>query len=1444
MAKRIIALLLTCLLVAPCLSVFAAGEEPEYLVAETFENYVTNGKPENGSYTAQEYRVIDEGNGNKAVSIRSNDETFINVSFSFGAQQIPTQFVVSMDVRRIGTKGTGKLAVNSPYYGKTMTLLSIAEDGSIYDPSGYHVGGLNSLGTRLTFICNIKDSVYSVYINDKAVCKNWYFRSDQIIKDRLESLIFSFAPKDGETELIIDNLYLYGGLEILHPKKSSPTKTIFNNAVLPYIPEEEPEEDVNPDGSEKDDTKVFFVRTFEEPAMDPWFGWAVRPEEAGELRTDVDGRKYLYTYFDAAGRLDFIPSSNQYSRVTPNNRYVIAQFDITGKVFDGTGTQLFNIANRSDNVDSNFVTLKGNTLTASNGTVVGTLREGTWNNIAIAMDFVDHTYDVYFDFELVQADIPFLNARLSNVTMWYVQNIVGELIIDNICLYTGKAPKPMDHNSYPKVSYLDADNANIEVVKGLEILNLNNGRFYYKGDLVSSNEPMFIEKDGSYYMNAAKIAEAYDVTYSDEEGDIAVNDRTLADTVTEDGIVYAQYQELLEDALGRKTLYDGRGMIIAYEGVLNTDAYGVEGNYGMWDIFDYTNYDRPTAEELITLYQEKSAGTHPRLIYSRAEVDAVKAKAQTNEKVRKLYNQALASAEGKFGFVPTEYVGSSWARTSEFNYIYPLAKAYLLSGDAKFAEEAWKHVEYIINTWKNNWFGTDNLAHSHAESGVAIFYDWCYDWLTPDKRTRLEDEMLRNGLAVADATYYSRASNGQYHWVNSDLMNQMPVTNSGHILAAICLMDREPEYAADVLATALRAMENYGTSFYPGGAYIESMTYYVYGMQYYQRLVSSLLTTFDDDFGLLDIPSIGLSPYYLVHLSTMLGSNNYHDSEGGTITAYLGGLSWLSHVLEDPTIETIRKTFSEVTNDSGADIFYSNFSDEVGEVSLPLDAKFAEIEIASMRSGFASTQDTWLSFHGGAALPDHGHLDTGVYVLEMLGERFVYDMGSEDYGFISQLNADKTLKAEMDEYEINDQSPWLYRRNTEGHNCVVINPRYAPMQNPHAFAPITRFESKARGAIGVLDMTETYSFDARKATRGYLMGDDRRSVTVRDEITVLKPDSEVYSFIYTKADVEIVDNTSAIFTMNGKKVLVRFLTDGTDPVLEAGEAKPLPQTPQLMKKSTDGFTKISFRAKTDGDIFIQTKYIPLSDPNVSVPLENIPIDQWTIPDGEIMALPELQNIRYNGETREPFNADQTSQIYKLPAGSNVPAIEAVYDASLYSCETVQAESLQDSATITLRYLSDPSIFRTYTVSFVELTQQPDYQGYELLQVYDVDSSYDENETSGFKNNLVDGDITTMFATHFDEGTTIWMDLGSPQRIEALAMGVGYGDTRSNTFELQMSNDMKEWTRVDVITTTPTLDMVIYPLSSPVTARYIRLIPITCSNSTFFNTSEFYAARLR
>jgi len=1447
MAKRIIALLLTCLLVTPCLSAFAAGEEPKYLVAETFENYITNGKPENGKYTALEHRVIDEGNGNKAVLIRSNDENFIGVSFSFGAVQIPSKFVASMDIRRTGSRGTGKINVYSPNTGKSINMLTFAEDGSVYDPSGYHVAGLNSMGTRLTFVCDTDAGVYSVYVDDRAVCKNWYFQSGQTTK-QLGSFNFSFAPSNGETELIIDNIYLYEGTKILHPKKASPTKTIFNNTVLPYIPEEEPEngEDVNPDAPEQvDNTKVFFVRTFEEPAMSHFFGMAVRPEEAGEVRMDADGREYLYTYFDTTGRLDFNPNSNLYSRESvATKRYVIAQLDITGKVFDAKNTQLFNIYNRSDSISSDFVTLKGNTLTASNGTVVGTLREGTWNNVAIAMDFIDHTYDVYFDYELVQADIPFLNNKLSKMENWYVQNVLGELIVDDICLYSGKVPKPMDHNSYPKVSYLDADNADISIIKTLEILNLNNGRFYYKGDIVPSDEPMFIEKNDTYYMNAAKVAEAYEVTYADDEG-VLVNGITLSDTVTENGIVYAEYEELLKDALGRKTLYDERGMIIAYTGTLNTNAYGVVGDYGMWDIFDYTNYDRPSPEELIAIYQEKSAGVHPRLIYSQAEIDAVLAKVQTDETFAKKYQKLLEQADSKFGFVPTEYQGSAWARSSEFNYIVPLAKAYLLSGDAKYAEEAWKHVEYNITTWKSSWFNTDNLPHSHVENGVAIFYDWCYDWLTPERRTLLEDEMLRNGLPVADATYNSRVTNSQYHWVNSDLLNQMPVTNSGHILVAISLMDRDPEYAAEVLSMALRAMENYGASFYPSGAYPESTTYYVYGMQYYQRLMSSLLTTFGDDFGLLDIPDLDLTPYYLVHLSTMLGSNNYHDSEGGAVTAYMGGFSWLSHVLNDPGIEAIRKAFSEVTNDSGADMFYSDFSDSTGDIELPLDAKFDQIEIASMRSGFASTQDTWLSFHGGAALPAHGHLDTGVYVLEMLGERFVYDLGSEDYGLLTELSqVTHELDDEMDKYGINSVNPWIYRNNTEGHNCIVINPDYDPAQNPNAFAPITRFESKPRGAIGVLDMSETYSFDARKAIRGYMMGDDRRSVTVRDEITVLKPDSEVWSFIYTKADVEIVDNTSAIFTMNGKKVLVQFLTDGTDAVLEAGEAVPFPQSPQYVKRSNEDFTKVMFHAKTDGDIFIQTKYIPLTDPNVDIPLENIPIAYWTIPDGEVQTLPELQGIRYNGELKEPFNAEQTTQVYKLPAGSSVPTVEAVYDTSLYTCETVQAESLQDSATITLRYISDPSVFITYTISFIELTQQPDYQGYELLQVYDVDSSYEENDTSGFKSNLVDGDLETKFATQFAEGTYIWMDLGSPQRIEALAMGVGYGDTRTNTFELQMSDDMKDWSRVEIITTTPTLDMVIYPLTAPVTARYIRLVPITCSNSSFFNTSEFYAARLR
>ncbi len=56
-----------------------------------------------------------------------------------------------------------------------------------------------------------------------------------------------------------------------------------------------------------------------------------------------------------------------------------------------------------------------------------------------------------------------------------------------------------------------------------------------------------------------------------------------------------------------------------------------------------------------------------------------------------------------------------------------------------------------------------------------------------------------------------------------------------------------------------------------------------------------------------------------------------------------------------------------------------------------------------MRNSWVDFDGAWLSFHAGQANVNHSHLDTGSFVVDLLGERWAFDLGGDDY------NMDATL---------------------------------------------------------------------------------------------------------------------------------------------------------------------------------------------------------------------------------------------------------------------------------------------------------------------------------------------------------------------------------------------------------------------------------------------------
>jgi hypothetical protein len=123
---------------------------------------------------------------------------------------------------------------------------------------------------------------------------------------------------------------------------------------------------------------------------------------------------------------------------------------------------------------------------------------------------------------------------------------------------------------------------------------------------------------------------------------------------------------------------------------------------------------------------------------------------------------------------------------------------------------------------------------------------------------------------------------------------------------------------------------------------------------------------------------------------------------------------------------------------------------------LPLDEYFRGVEVATFRSAWEDRNALFVGFKAGDNKANHSNLDLGSFVLDALGQRWVVDLGADNYNLPGYSGGRR----------------WqYYRMRAEGHNTLVIDPGPEPDQDPKAATRIVRFVSNSQRAFAIADLT-------------------------------------------------------------------------------------------------------------------------------------------------------------------------------------------------------------------------------------------------------------------------------------------------------------------------------------------------------------------------------------
>jgi hypothetical protein len=551
----------------------------------------------------------------------------------------------------------------------------------------------------------------------------------------------------------------------------------------------------------------------------------------------------------------------------------------------------------------------------------------------------------------------------------------------------------------------------------------------------------------------------------------------------------------------------------------------------------------PQAVELLRRLKPK----HPRLLVDEAGFQRLGERIKTDATLQ-AWDEAVRREADKLLKAPLpEHVlpdGVRLLSTSRtvLHRSYTLALMYRLHGDRRYADRLWQELDTVAafpDFNPKHFLDTAEMTHA-----LGIAYDWLFDTWTDAQRATIREAIVRHGLKPGLAAYNKKG------WWPRSIYNWNQVCNGGMTVGALAIADEEPALAGAILQHAIASVPLAMASYAPDGAWNEGPGYWAYATTYNVVMLASLTSALGSDFGLSNsqgFDQTGLFPLYMAGPT----GRTFNFADSGDRVGWAPCLFWLGARFNQPVSSWCAL---QGRPSAAGMVYYQTPGHDPKTAKLPLDRYWRVVEVATLRSDWTDPKALFVGVQAGSNRVSHNHLDLGSFVLDALGERWVVDLGADNYNLPGYFGGKR--------YD-------YYRMRAEGHNTLVLNPGEGPDQDKKADCRIRQFKSADDWAYAVADLTPAYAAHARRVERGVAML-DRRQVLVQDEVQADKP-LALWWFMHTPAAVALEDaGRRAVLELKGKKLAAHIL--GPDEArFEVRPAEPLPTSPNPdgQRRNTD-----------------------------------------------------------------------------------------------------------------------------------------------------------------------------------------------------------------------------------------------------------------------------------
>ncbi len=1139
---------------------------------------------------------------------------------------------------------------------------------------------------------------------------------------------------------------------------------------------------------------------------------------------------------------------------TPATGQVVLETSVLVEKLHASRIRVLEVTDSTGHSCRFFYINKNGEVTLSDGTSIFYASEGRFYDMALIIDFDAKTFRIMVAGKTMIYEHPLEKFGIKDVKAIRIQVAETEESATAYVKYLRvyNADHILSPDEYPKVSPQPTPGPSVNVTDSLVkskfsdniVMYIGAGKALVNGEIKvidQENDAKAFISNSSTMVPLRFLSESLGatVTYEGESAYISMGDKIVVvkegqDTYTLNGelkplpatpvIVNSRLYvplRVISEAFGKEVSWDKAGIVIVGNGAGDFLMTGDDGKVFSYVISNLI-YERPSSDKIRLAAEENSIGTHPRLMITPKSLDKIKQRISTDsnmgmwfETIRTQADKFLDASLLKHGL--TDGVRMLATSKEALLRIKTLGFVYLITNEEKYANRA---KEELLNVCSDNfpdWHPWHFLDTAEMSAASAIGFDWLYDKLSDDEKAAVIDSIYKKGLKEVMKDYNQSSDlDRSYNW-SQRITNWQAVSNGGLCMAALSILG-ESEYddtAYTVIEKGLKHVEMTLGNYFPDGTWYEGQTYWQYMAQYMTYYISCLESALGTSYGLELTPGYARGAYFVISYDGPLGVMNLNNSTAGTANS--PQMFYMAKVLGDPTISGHRVGILENLSPSVEDLIWYDPEFSTSGQGLTDGYFRGGQDIIVMRDGFEKT-GTYAAIHGSEQTAEH--LDSGTYIIDMLGERWILDPGTETQSY----------------YDSNHYQ--YYKVRAEGHNCVVVNPDRGWDIDPYAPVAIEKYESSSDVSFTILDLSKAYAYKGvTKARRGMMMNKEERAVVVRDEFESGEP-TEFYSFMHTEANITLTDDKKgAILSVDGKKIYASLLGD-EDLTFEVMEAKALPTSPQPTGgDSTSHLRKLAIHTKDKTSFTAQVSFSPLcADEQEPVfTFEDIPLSSWSIPE-KTKEAPKLDYINFGGKPIDGFSPDKT--VYEITTKRSLAyaPIEAGGEGDV---EVVQSNGENLISRIDIRDKKDSSIKRSYYINFIFM---PEFVGIPEdmteIKVKSVEASY-VPQAENHAQNTIDGSFDTRWSSDM-LGSYIDYDFGTVQDISFVSMAFASGNARKEMFAIAISEDGENWKEVYTGKNSgTTLDFEGYYIGDR-KARFVRVYGYGNALNNWFSMTEFKA----